>query len=631
MIGKLNQPSTYLILDGDGTLKTGSVDVAAVLADNVVESSKIADNVIGATYNPGTDLTLEAVSDVIASLGGASAPTAFPDNLRPDVDWGGRSRWYNASPTNAILVVDDPDNIYEGNTFRHINGSSIYCGMKIWIDELGVVVGDLLKLAASINSAAGTFSFSAQYCTDNLVPLSTIATSGTLTGDGTAKQIELSMPAVPTTAAYILVYTRRLSGTSNIDWYGLWLGRGSSQLYPPPIAPTFWVYDRLFDTIGWDYNLTTVTVGSSGSDYTTIAAALAAITPTRFDRYRILLAEETFTENNISMKDWIVLEGRSRTNSIVDGTLGSNDYTKDTFKATATCVFRNLTIKAHNVKYCIHADANVGAYRLLVENCHLWHDTFYPMGMGCYADQHVELRNCVFEYAGSSPESYDTGVFFHNWHEQSAACSLVMDGCQSRNCGIVTLSELGSEQMDRVRVIDCTTNCVDRGIVHVVVKNYWDGGSHTESEIPYSLQLLTQGGNCPYFKITAAHRPLLDWCITAWQARVKNVNVATLAQGTAVAYKYSSLGAKMDVDVASATRCDGVLLADVTAAAEGWMVTRGNAAQILCDTSAVSIGDWLKPNASTGQWEAATEAAALAVALGTKGAGSTGLVKARLL
>ena len=96
-------------------------------------------------------------------------------------------------------------------------------------------------------------------------------------------------------------------------------------------------------------------------------------------------------------------------------------------------------------------------------------------------------------------------------------------------------------------------------------------------------------------------------------------------------YKYSSLGLKMDVDIASATRCDGVLLADVAAGAQGWMVQRGNAAQILCDTAAVLVGAWLKPNASTGEWEAATEATALAVALGTKSAGSAGLVKARLL
>jgi hypothetical protein len=66
-ISAFDDPSLAVIianaLDTDGTLKAGAVDVAAVLADNVVSADKIADNVIGATYVAGTDLTLEDLSD----------------------------------------------------------------------------------------------------------------------------------------------------------------------------------------------------------------------------------------------------------------------------------------------------------------------------------------------------------------------------------------------------------------------------------------------------------------------------------------------------------------------------------------------------------------------------------------
>lgn len=51
------------VIDTDGSMKAGAVDVSAALADNVVSAAKIADNVIGATYVAGTDLTLEELSD----------------------------------------------------------------------------------------------------------------------------------------------------------------------------------------------------------------------------------------------------------------------------------------------------------------------------------------------------------------------------------------------------------------------------------------------------------------------------------------------------------------------------------------------------------------------------------------
>ena len=119
--------------------------------------------------------------------------------------------------------------------------------------------------------------------------------------------------------------------------------------------------------------------------------------------------------------------------------------------------------------------------------------------------------------------------------------------------------------------------------------------------------------------------------MTIGEVGVENANGSTLAAGTAVAYDYTSTDYQQRVNIASATRCDGVLLASVTTGAQGWMARKGNCALGLCDTTEVALGDWLKPNASTGQWEPATEAAALAVALGTKAAGSAGLVKVRIL
>ena len=94
MIGNVNQPSTAQIMDTDGTLKAGAVDVEAVLVDNVVTAAKIADNVIGASYAAGTDLTLEAASDRIGAAASASG------SIKTSIDTDGTLK------ANAVDTAD---------------------------------------------------------------------------------------------------------------------------------------------------------------------------------------------------------------------------------------------------------------------------------------------------------------------------------------------------------------------------------------------------------------------------------------------------------------------------------------------------------------------------------------------
>ena len=124
----------------------------------------------------------------------------------------------------------------------------------------------------------------------------------------------MTIAAVPATAAYLLVYIQRTGGTEYCDIYGLWATKGTYlPSFPTPTGNLSRMTARLHDASGWDYDLTTVTVAASGADYTTIAAALAAITPTPQNRYRILLAEETFTEQDLTLKIgwcWRACHGR---------------------------------------------------------------------------------------------------------------------------------------------------------------------------------------------------------------------------------------------------------------------------------------------------------------------------------
>ena len=136
----------------------------------------------------------------------------------------------------------------------------------------------------------------------------------------------------------------------------------------------------------------------------------------------------------------------SRQKSIIDGTRGGVDLNHDTIIANVNCIIRNVTVKAHNVKYCVHIDATLNPWTVLLDNCYLWHDTGIPVGIGGHVGQYVEMTNCVVEYAGSSATQLEfssiTGTI-------KPGRGLMLDGCDFRNCGIVNVQELGSENVDR--------------------------------------------------------------------------------------------------------------------------------------------------------------------------------------
>lgn len=102
MIGNVNQPSTHLIMDVDGTLKAGAVDVAAVLASNVVETAQIADDAV-------TLAKLQNITRGSIIVGGTSdAPTLL------DASDIGQILIGNGSDLNSMALSGDATLSYTG-------------------------------------------------------------------------------------------------------------------------------------------------------------------------------------------------------------------------------------------------------------------------------------------------------------------------------------------------------------------------------------------------------------------------------------------------------------------------------------------------------------------------------------
>lgn len=247
MIGNVNQPSTYQIMDVDGTLKAGAVDVEAVLADNVVTAAKIADNVIGAGFSPGSDMTLEGVNDKIGSAALTTTATtlagaineldsekssqnlvwdSFNRDLAPYNDWDGRLRWLGTG-TLSLSSVPGALNPY-GNANLLLNGAANkYGGKLIYLDELGIAVDEVLSFAALASMASGTHNLYVR-ARDESGYVGALYTSAGVVANGTMKQLSVNGFVVPSGATKIhLMITD--GGTGNeVAIAALWGNRGAT-------------------------------------------------------------------------------------------------------------------------------------------------------------------------------------------------------------------------------------------------------------------------------------------------------------------------------------------------------------------------------------------------------------------
>jgi hypothetical protein len=157
-------------------------------------------------------------------------------------------------------------------------------------------------------------------------------------------------------------------------------------------------------------------------DYTTITAALAAITTASVSNQFVLdVKNGTYNETGtfdgayslyvgITLKDYVHIIGESKTGVIIYGpetTTPANEVLMDVFHTPATCLVQNVTVRGYKNKYCFHADYNSGGYQysLYIKDCVLEKTTsasgfWHEIGCGIYGGQKVTVINTTMSNHG---------------------------------------------------------------------------------------------------------------------------------------------------------------------------------------------------------------------------------------
>lgn len=261
------------------------------------------------------------------------------------------------------------------------------------------------------------------------------------------------------------------------------------------------------------YPVTTVVVDAAGGgDYTTIKAAVEAVNPTVTAPVRIYVRNGTYNEIQIDGKDYLTIEGESRDGAVmvsdglrtdVDPVSGQRyvdmaQSAKHGWWVHHNMTFRNMTVRVNDVKYCFHIDST-GTWYLNFYNVKFEHSNGYPVGCGCGVNQILLFDGCGFEKLGADvaqgPNNVagSHGIFWHNRNDQTGATRLVMINCQSINCGLANLFELGSEHTDLCRFDNCSCSGSDNSNIYLTATDtYWNGGGQGVLNVPYSINVLAQ-------------------------------------------------------------------------------------------------------------------------------------------
>ena len=270
----------------------------------------------------------------------------------------------------------------------------------------------------------------------------------------------------------------------------------------------------------------------NADDYNSIRELVDSITDaSEYNRYQIIIPRGRWFESDLRGKKWVELIGEDREESILycDGTSDKitppnyayGDYSnmplntissiyKHVFFVTEDLNISNLTIEAKSCKYCIHPDS---AYfdSVSVKNCHLIGDSVNAIvGIGLHGGQEIVFDSCIFEN-----KELGLGIYCHNWNNQSKGSSLTIQNSLFRNVAFISLGELGSEQVDRINLINnvfganVTKDIGIRVETNAVGASFWKNPNTGENEtnldnVPYCLYVNTCGTSIS--KINATNR-----------------------------------------------------------------------------------------------------------------------------
>lgn len=283
----------------DSTLKAGAVDVAAVLADNVVTAAKIAAavagdglsggggtalsvNVDGTTIETNADalrvkalgigtshlaagavttakIAADAVTATEIATGAvgtteiAAAAVTGPkiatnalagDNIvwdhhnnfhAPGFNFDGKTRWFNPS---ALSLVNPDTSNPTGNITLRLDASITTSGGKyIYLADTDIKIGATPTFAIDAKAASGTWRLSARPY-DSAGVVTAGATNGSaVVMSGTEQTMTVTIAALPANTVSIALYAEATVGTATLDIYE-WRGSNSTFLSTLTVAPS---------------------------------------------------------------------------------------------------------------------------------------------------------------------------------------------------------------------------------------------------------------------------------------------------------------------------------------------------------------------------------------------------------
>lgn len=195
MIGNVNQPSTSLIMDTDGTLKAGAVDVAAVVADGVLTGAKL-DSTVVAPHNLCFD--------------------PFNRWLSPGAQWASKSRWYQYS---AFSKIDpDTDNPFGCPTMRHLGTATTLAGKWLLLTDINLRTVSRGALVVKIPAGTSTRVY-ARYANDAGTWLGIANVGATVAGADSTEVLTCSIETPPAGATRLFFGINRMSGSGDCDIY----------------------------------------------------------------------------------------------------------------------------------------------------------------------------------------------------------------------------------------------------------------------------------------------------------------------------------------------------------------------------------------------------------------------------
>lgn len=269
---------------------------------------------------------------------------------------------------------------------------------------------------------------------------------------------------------------------------------------------------------GVDYTL--ITTQRNVTDFNSIRETVAGITDaTEEKQYVVLVPDGEWFECDLVGKKWVHIVGQSRSGAIIynDGLstkLTPADYSfaseankplntisnmyKHTVNVLDDCLFQNITIQSIGCKYVIHIDNDSSMNLTDFHKCKIKvaHDYHRPcVGIGSWGMTHsqtMQFRGCDFK----TVRLLDYGIFFHNWNNQNHPTHLMVSDCTFKNCGMVLMQELGSNQNDIVTIVRSSSDYLAQ-VFWGADKAYWldEFGQPAvdEEDLPYSIKLHTDG------------------------------------------------------------------------------------------------------------------------------------------